>query len=234
MSKASTFTIESTMKSYLPLMHELAIRIDLVAKACDGKLNLTPPYAYEYSYFQFRRMCELIAMGSLLLHGDLELAKSDKAKKEWNAEKIMKRLKNGYEGIFPQSVIRTIKEGDWHVECNAKPNALTFDEFNQLYISCGNVLHRGTIKKLESEKDFTQKDYEKVISWQRKIVDLMNEHFIGRSEGKGYYITSLRTESGYPECSVFTIKGAGQVEVSTHKMTVNDDVIHSYVSNKHL
>ena len=29
---------------------------DLVARACDGKLNLTPPYAREFAYLQFRRI----------------------------------------------------------------------------------------------------------------------------------------------------------------------------------
>ncbi len=67
-----TFTVEQAVRSYLPLMHELAIRIDLVAEACDGRLNLSPPYAREYAYLQFRRMCELIALGCLQLHGDLQ------------------------------------------------------------------------------------------------------------------------------------------------------------------
>jgi hypothetical protein len=70
------FTTDASVHRYLPLMHELAIRIDLVAHACDGKLNLNPPYAREYAYLQFRRMCELIALGCLLLHGDLPAAQT--------------------------------------------------------------------------------------------------------------------------------------------------------------
>lgn len=54
------FSTEEAVQKYLPLMHELAIRIGLVQQAFDGNLNLSPPYAREYAYLQFRRMCELI------------------------------------------------------------------------------------------------------------------------------------------------------------------------------
>ena len=67
------------VRSYLALMHELAIRIELVGAACEGHLNLTPPYAREYAYLQFRRCCELIALGCLFLHGDLPGAKTNAA-----------------------------------------------------------------------------------------------------------------------------------------------------------
>jgi hypothetical protein len=62
------FSTDEAIKSYLPLMHELANRLDLVAHVCDGKLDLSPPFAREFAYFQFRRMCEIIALGCLLLH----------------------------------------------------------------------------------------------------------------------------------------------------------------------
>jgi hypothetical protein len=73
------------------------------------------------------------------------------------------------------------------------------DEFKKLYSECGGILHRGTIRSLQADLEFNEKDYQKVIYWQGKIVDLMNEHLIGRARGNGFYIISLRTESGYPD-----------------------------------
>ena len=58
------FAEKEAIRIYLRLMRELTIRIELVAYACDGNFNLTPPYAREYSYLQYRRICELIALGS--------------------------------------------------------------------------------------------------------------------------------------------------------------------------
>ena len=123
------FTTDAAVQRYLPLMHELAIRIDLVAHACDGKLNLTPPYAREYAYLQFRRMCELIALGCLQLHGDLPVAQTQSTKKVWNAEKIMKILHENHPHSFPQSVIREKTEKGWNIQVNSKPDALTREEF---------------------------------------------------------------------------------------------------------
>ena len=214
------FSADSAVKGYLPLMHELAIRMDIVARACDGKLNLSPPYAREFAYFQFRRMCEIIALGCLLLHGDLPFVQTIKTKNEWNAEKIMKALHKNYIHAFPQSLTREKTSDGWKMICNSKPNALSIGELKNLYNECGHVLHRGSIRSLEAEKAISRKDYDKVLEWQSKLVDLMNEHFIGRANGKGFYIISLRTESGYPECCICTPNKSGGLDVATRNMNV--------------
>jgi hypothetical protein len=232
MNVDAEFSTDSAVQAYLPLMHELAIRIDLVAKTCNGKLGLTPPYAREYSYLQFRRMCELMALGCLQMHGDLPFVKKSSTKKEWNAEKIMRLLHKSHPHSFPQCVKREKTDEGWHIQANHNPNALTLKEFKALYCECGEALHRGTIKSLESSGDFSTQDYEKIITWQGKIVDLMSQHLIGRANSKGMYMVSLRTESGYPECSTLSIVGDGQLSVATQKMNVSDEVVHSYVANQ--
>lgn len=215
-----TFSTDGAVREYLPLMHELVIRIELVAKACNGELNLPPVYAREYSYLQFRYMCELIALGCLQLHGDLPSAYNNKTQKEWNAEKIMKQLHNDNPHAFPQSVIRK-KVGSKHdIQCNKKPNALTRDEFKDLYNECGEILHKGTIRKVSASFLNDQHDYQKIINWQSKLVDLMNEHFIGRANGQGFYITSLKTTSGYPECSIFKPNPLGGFDVDIRKINI--------------
>jgi len=221
MSDSMSFSVERAVKGYLPLMHELTIRIELVAAVCDGKLGLTPPYAREYAYLQFRRMCELIALGCLQLHGDLPQAQTGDAKKIWNAEKIMKLLKKFHPASFPQSVIRDKPAAKHHrIQANAKPNALTYDEFNELYAECGEVLHRGTIKSLEASGQITDDDYRRVTAWQSKIVDLMNEHIVGRQGGASYYLVSLRTLDGFPECTAFTLGSSGDMVAANYKFSV--------------
>lgn len=225
------FSEEMAIQKYLPLMHELAIRIDLVAQAFDGKLGLPAPYAREYAYLQFRRMCELIALGCLQLHGDLPDANKKSVKKEWNAERIMNLLLRSHHHSFPQSLTRTKENNEWHFQANSKPNALTLKEFKQLYAECGHVLHRGTIRTVELNRDITKDDYDRSVHWQNKIVDLMNDHIVTRANGEGMYHVSLRTESGYPEGSIFTLVKPGGFHVHTVKMKVPDGVVHSYVAN---
>lgn len=232
MSPEQGFNPHKAAEAYLPLMHELVIRTDLVAQACDGRLGLSPPFAREFSYLQFRRICELIALGCLYLHGDLPIAQGSALKKEWNAEKIMKLLRTNYPSAFPQSAIFTQSNEGSSVECNCKADALSYREFVQLSNECGAVLHRGTIRTVHSTSFCSEEDYEKVLTWQLKIVRLMEQHVITRANQKGYYLTSIRTLSGYPECSVIDLIGADGIAVHTVKMIVGDDVMHSYVSNK--
>ncbi len=212
------FSEESAVRTYLRLMHELAIRVELIAYACDGKLNLTPPYAREYSYLQFRRICELIALGCLQLHGDLPIARTRAAAKEWNAEKIMRLLHRNHPHAFPQSVTTTVENGVWHYAANSKPEALTLMQFKALYGECGQLLHRGTIRSIELEAPIGQRDYEKVIEWQRKIVELMNQHVVARRSGLGMYLVSLKSENGLPACSVFSDFKEGSVKVATYNI----------------
>ncbi|MDO8141477.1 MAG: hypothetical protein Q6358_08265 [Candidatus Brocadiales bacterium] len=225
MSDKEKFSINDAVHGYLPLMHELATRIDLVAHACKGRLNLSPPYAREYTYLQFRYMCEIIALGCLQLHGDLPQAQKQSAKKEWNAEKIMKMLHGDYQHSFPQSVVRESTSQGWNIKADSKPNALTREEFKNLYIECGDVLHRGTIRSIQASGFFEDVDYQRVIDWQSKIVDLMNEHFIGRAKGAGFYVVSLRTTSGYPECNIFSPNQSGGFDVATRRMSIEGEQI---------
>jgi hypothetical protein len=224
-NKSANFSVNNAIKEYLPLMHELVIRLDLVAMACNGKLNLPPIYAREYSYLQFRYMCELIALGCLQLHGDLPIASGKKTENKWNAAKIMQQLHNYYPHAFPQSTIRETVGLNHSIKFNSKPNALTRDEFKELYNECGEVLHKGTIRKASASFLGKQPDYQRVIDWQSKLVDLMNEHAITRPNGKGLYLTSLKTVSGYPECSICTFDSSGGMKIETKKMEIVQNVM---------
>jgi hypothetical protein len=220
-SASATFSERDAVRRYLLLMHELGIRVDLVARACDGRLSLSPPYAREYCYLQFRRVCELIALGCLQLHGDLPIVQTSAARKEWNAERIMRLLQKQHPHSFPQSVTRTKVGNVWKLHANSKPNALTFSEFKTLYAKCGELLHRGTIRTIESEAQIEKPEYDEVVNWSRKIVDLLNEHVVARAGGKSMYHISLKTEKGGPACSVFSNFQDGGVQVATYDLDVS-------------
>lgn len=214
------FDEASAVRNYLKLMHEVVVRLDLVSAACHGRLNLTPPYALEYCYLQYRRICELLALGCLQLHGDLPAAKSTAASKEWNAERIMALLHRHHPHAFPQCVTSTKMPDGWSYVANSKPNAMTFAEFKVLYSKCGQVLHRGTIRTIEAERGFEKSDYDQLIAWSHKIVDLLNQHFVSRSDGQGLYFVSLKAEEsgGGPACSVLTGFTQGSVTVATYNL----------------
>lgn len=217
---SSAFSEEAAVRRYLLLMHELVIRVDLIARASDGRLSLAPPYAREYCYLQFRRICELIALGCLQLHGDLPDAQTSAAKKEWNAERIMKLLHRQHPYSFPQSVTRKKLDGVWKIVANSTENALTFNEFKSLYSKCGEILHRGTIRSIEVETSIEQSEHDEVFRWSHKIVSLLNEHVVAKPGTNSLYLISLKTEKGGPACSVFSNLHEGGVQVATYDLDV--------------
>ena len=91
-----------------------------------------------------------------------------------------------------------------HVQGNARPEALTYDGFKKLYAECGEVLHRGTIRTVEAFGMPSKNDYDKVIQWQRKLVNLMNEHVVTSANGKDMYLIALKNEAGFPTCNILT------------------------------
>ncbi|QKO23703.1 hypothetical protein [Rhodoferax sp. BAB1] len=216
----STFDEAAAVRTYLKLMHEVVTRLDLISYACNGQLNLAPPYAFEYCYLQYRRICELLALGCLQLHGDLPATRTNAATKEWNAERIMGLLHRSHPHAFPQCAVATKTPTGWNYVANSKPNAMTLVEFKALYGKCGQVLHRGTIRSVETEQPLQKQDYAQVILWSQKIVDLLNQHFVSRSDGHGLYFVSLKTESGGPACNVLTGFTEGAVSVATYNLSV--------------
>jgi hypothetical protein len=144
--------------------------------------------------------------------------------KEWNAERIMSLLYRKHPHAFPQSVVSTKTPDGWSYVANSKPNAMTFSAFKNLYNKCGVVLHRGTIRSIEAEKPLQVSDYDQVIQWSHKIVDLLNQHFISRSDGQGLYFVSLKTDTGGPACSVLTGFSEGSVTVATYNAVVDPAV----------
>lgn len=134
----------------------------------------------------------------------------------------MSLLHRSHPHAFPQCAISTKTPDGWSYVANSKPNAMTLPEFKVLYNKCGQVLHRGTIRTIESEQPLEKSDYDQLIQWSHKIVDLLNQHFISKAGSKGLYFVSLRAEEfGGPACSVLTGFTAGSVTVATYNFQVN-------------
>ena len=216
------FSVKDAVAFYLPLMHELASRIELVGRICNDEYDIPFPYAREFVYLQLRQVCELIALGCLQLLGDLPISSSKSIKTEWNAQKIMNLLSKSHSGCFPQCVMRVKSDHGWEIKVNHDSDALTYSEFISLYNECGRHLHRGSIRAIKDAGPLGKSHIEQVFRWHRKIVALMNEHLVGRPSATSFYLISLRTASGFPECSLVTRTSQNELDVETFKLNIED------------
>lgn len=134
----------------------------------------------------------------------------------------MDLLHRSHPHAFPQALTIEKKDGKTRFISNSKPNALTLKEFKALYNECGEILHRGTIKSLEESNTISKNDYDKVIQWSHKIVDLLNQHLIARPGGRSMYLVSLRSEKGAPAISILNFDETGGVEVIERHINLSD------------
>jgi len=216
------FSVKDAACSYLPLMHELASRLDLIGRFCKRDYDIPFPYAREFIYLQLRQVCELIALGCLQLHGDLPIASLKTSKAEWNAGKIMHLLSRHHSHCFPMCVKTNAGPDGLSITANHNPDALTFDEYNSLYHECGKFLHRGSIRAMQAASPLNESDLENLVRWHRKIIALLNEHMVGRASHISFYLISLRTEAGFPQCSVLTKSTDNGMAVEQYTMSITE------------
>src|ERR1700722_492219 len=103
------------MTLYLGILEEAKVRINCINIALGGRTNLPERGAIEFCYLQLRMLCELIAVGCLVVHGDIEGTKG--IRKVWAADEIMKRLERLHPDFYPHPVLFTFPEpGRVHLE----------------------------------------------------------------------------------------------------------------------
>lgn len=175
---------------YKAIMEEIKLRIDAINSGITGQLPLIPPFVREFSYLQIRMVCELVALGCLVAHGDIQATKTKKLQKEWSAEKIIEQLETLHPYFFPQPVHQSV-DGNHHHLQGISPPSLTKDEFLRLYNECGDVLHRGSAKKLLGNTS-VQVDYNSITALAQKLNDLLQIHIVVMLGGKTMFVCALR------------------------------------------
>ena len=120
------------------LMEEAKGRLICIDGAMDGQTGLPVPAVQEFCFLQLRMLCELIALGCLIAHGDL--APGVKLNNLWAADKIVDRL----EGLHPSFYPHAMKAGLHRYEA-LKGGFLTKGQLLKLNSRCGSMLHRGSL-----------------------------------------------------------------------------------------
>ena len=128
-------------------MDEARIRIYAVRRFIEERETWAPRLLQDFCYLQFRMICEQIATGCLVAHGDIP----DKgALKQWKIPAVMETMQKLKENFYPKPVRFSGRPGGLHLEDYNAPH-LTKGELVSLWVRSGNMLHRGTAKTLLSQ-----------------------------------------------------------------------------------
>jgi hypothetical protein len=188
---------QKSIDLYQALMSEARYRIDLFNFILPGGTKLPEALVQELCYLQLRMLCETIALGCLVAHGDIIQLQIKQFEKEWSAEKIIEKLERLNPDFFPQQMVLGRGPQGGSITANTNPNALKKDELTKLWNKCGGFLHRGTLKKLDS---FDPQKHGKVnvadiTESVQKIEDLLGSHLIplfATEDGAALMICVLR------------------------------------------
>jgi hypothetical protein len=187
---------------YANLMEEAKARIAAVDAAINGRLGLPDMIIEEFAYLQLRLLCEIVALGCLLAHGDFTQAQLNKLRGEYDADTIIKTLENLNPTFYPIPVKMTIRSpslgdpGEVHLDEVPDGSFLTKAELLALYGRTGNWLHRGKLKQLESRPPYTGIDLPRVKEYAAKIVRLLEQHRIRSPDNKKHWLCALSGPDG--------------------------------------
>ena len=189
MSKADQ---SSPQELYCELMEEIKERISIIrqfgAVEANPKHGLAHGYAQEICYLELRLICELIALASLVAHGDIPATKHPKLRKAYKPDVILDEMLRLNPEFYPRALADVLDKNGRLEGWRPKPNPLTREQLKELWIECGSYLHRGSIKDLDNDR---RPDFWRVTQWHNKVIQLMSIHMICLVDGKSAFHVGL-------------------------------------------
>lgn len=142
-------------------------------------------------YLQLRMLCETIALGCLVAHGDI---KHRDTLKSWKIPKIIRKLEELNADFYPRGVrFRKTSDGT-HIDEYDVPQ-LSKTELIKLWDRSGSFLHRGSAKNLIAEKGKVfNVNLDTVIQHGQKILNLLEQHVISSVDKKAHLLVALASE----------------------------------------
>jgi hypothetical protein len=177
------------MNLYAAIMGEVKLRIAAINTGTMSHIPVPPPLVKEFCFLQIRMICKLVALGCLVAHGDISATK--KLQRSWKANEIMEALERLHPDFFPIPSIQHTAPYGYDFQPKT-PHPLPKEEFLKIYNrQCGDVLHRGNIRKLLSQKIPIQIHYPDITAVAQKFQDLLAVHRVTTRDGNLHFICVL-------------------------------------------
>lgn len=177
--------------AYANILDEIRTRILGINTIVTGTASLPSWITAELCYSQLRMLCELVALGCLLAHGNIDATKGKKFQKEYAADDILRQLEQLHPNFYPHPIVCTFSPGNVHIE-RVESGYLTKQELIVLYHECGGHLHRGSLSSIfHPTKPKQPPAIEQALSWGMKFSNLLSQHHIASSTNKTHLLAFL-------------------------------------------
>lgn len=168
---------------YADLMEEVKVRLDCISSAANGLMRYPSPIVREFCYLQLRMLCELVALSSLVAHGDITFLQPHKLGRSYSADDILDRLSKLREHFYPLPIRQTRQMIDGklgHHLTIIHPSPLPKQDLLKLYAYTHRHVHRGSLKNLLSSDApiDVNVNMPEIVDWAQRIHDLLANHVI--------------------------------------------------------
>ncbi|MGY8662276.1 hypothetical protein Q3C01_07895 [Bradyrhizobium sp. UFLA05-109] len=167
---------EKATEVYRSILVEIKFRVEAIDLVLARKVPLRSRVAEELCFLQLRMICELIAIGCLIVHGDLSSKHAD-LMKSYKADWIFNTLGKLHPKFFPVALEHEDAPSTPPSWVHKKDGFLSRSELVSLYNQhAGTHLHRGSARNiLKSDRPLK---FDEIRKWRDKIVGLLNRHII--------------------------------------------------------
>jgi len=147
---------EAAKDVYQSIMVEVMIRSYSINSATKIPTPIPQSLIREYCFLQLRMLCELIALGCLVAHGDITKTKYFQ-KDAYKPDDILRRLEKLHPDFFPYPFKPSVTPAN-----PGSPGSITLEDVDtdylkkeeviRLYGKRGSILHKGSLHRLLSNK----------------------------------------------------------------------------------
>jgi hypothetical protein len=174
-------------------MTEAKIRTQWIEYAAQGRTGMDGQMVREFGHLQLRMICELVALGCLVAHGDIEATKTSRFRSSFSADEILKGLEGLNPAFFPSPWVEVpTGPGLHHFEGRSAADYTTKDELLTLYgRTCGTILHKGSLKNLMKPQPPVQKNFPELMVPAQRLMNLLSVHRISLDENATQFMCWL-------------------------------------------
>jgi len=179
---------------YCNLMEEIKRRTAVISAFGSGlAAAVYKATTIESVYLQFRKILELIALGSLVANkNEFSKAYANFAK-YWNAQYLLRDIERLNPDFYPRPIVEVPSKQpgakmEWQ---DKKEGFLTKDEFLKLYEKSGAITHAGNPYGSQVDYGYYER---KIQGWLDKIIGLLNSHTIKLLNDPNVYLLHMKEQ----------------------------------------